>query len=129
MVRGQKHRTRQQARAVYTGDRTNPFDMCHYCKKTVVWSELMCPTKVIEKGHRHIKWMEDGVEIRTPAATVEHLIPLSEGGGNLPENIVAACWDCNNERGRVTDIARKQKPTGGKLIRMENRGKYRRHSR
>jgi 5-methylcytosine-specific restriction endonuclease McrA len=30
--------------------------------------------------------------------TAEHLIPRSEGGGNGPSNIVAACWHCNHTR-------------------------------
>ncbi|WP_412174938.1 HNH endonuclease signature motif containing protein [Albidovulum sediminicola] len=32
--------------------------------------------------------------------TVEHLHPRSEGGVNTAENIVAACWYCNNLRHR-----------------------------
>jgi 5-methylcytosine-specific restriction endonuclease McrA len=43
-----------------------------------------------------------------PAAlrcTAEHLIPRSEGGGDGPSNIVAACWQCNSTRHK-----RKQPP-------------------
>ena len=32
--------------------------------------------------------------------TAEHLIPLQNGGGNSPENIVAACRFCNQNRHR-----------------------------
>jgi len=119
----QRQRSRKQARAEYTSSLTSPFDTCGYCRKGIMWHELMCPTKLIEKGHRFIKWMNDGVVCSTPAATIEHVIPLSEGGSNLPENTQASCWECNNERSNPS----KPRPTGGKLIQMRNRGKYRRH--
>ena len=30
-----------------------------------------------------------------PATTVDHVVPLSRGGGNGRENLAAACLDCN----------------------------------
>lgn len=34
---------------------------------------------------------------RPPEVTLEvdHLLPRAEGGGDQPENLVTACWDCN----------------------------------
>lgn len=34
---------------------------------------------------------------RPPDATLEvdHIIPIVEGGGDEPENLTTACWDCN----------------------------------
>lgn len=121
----QRHRSRKQARAEYISTLESPFDTCGYCKKGILWHELMCPTKLIEKGHRFIKWMNDGVACLTPAATIEHVVPLSEGGSNLPENTQASCWECNNERSNP----HKQRRTGGKLTQMRDRGKYKRYSR
>ncbi|MFP1131573.1 HNH endonuclease signature motif containing protein [Asticcacaulis sp. W401b] len=40
-------------------------------------------------------------EARTLKCTAEHLIPESEGGRDVPDNIVAACWTCNMRRHRV----------------------------
>lgn len=34
--------------------------------------------------------------------TLEHLKPQSEGGQTTPENCVAACRGCNEERGNMT---------------------------
>jgi hypothetical protein len=34
--------------------------------------------------------------------TKDHLIPLSRGGSNYIENIVAACFGCNRDKGRRT---------------------------
>lgn len=33
-----------------------------------------------------------------PAIEVDHVIPVSRGGGNDLENLVAACWECNHEK-------------------------------
>ena len=32
------------------------------------------------------------------SATIEHLIPLKDGGSNFRENMVAACYKCNTNR-------------------------------
>lgn len=33
---------------------------------------------------------------------VDHVLPVSRGGSNAPENLVAACWECNVEKGSRT---------------------------
>jgi 5-methylcytosine-specific restriction endonuclease McrA len=41
-----------------------------------------------------------------PAKTVDHLIPLAQGGARLdPANLVAACLPCNSSRGGQTRTA------------------------
>ncbi|MEB3103189.1 HNH endonuclease [Ferviditalea candida] len=34
-----------------------------------------------------------------PATTVDHIIPASKGGSDLPVNLLAACSECNTKRG------------------------------
>ncbi len=36
--------------------------------------------------------------------TVEHVIPLSEGGGNNSENLATACRPCNLERSKKGNV-------------------------
>lgn len=45
----------------------------------------------------HEETQSDDAPIKFP--TIEHVIPLSWGGDNCWENLVGACYDCNDERG------------------------------
>lgn len=38
------------------------------------------------------------------AKTRDHKQPLSRGGANSPDNIVAACYLCNHTKGNMTDL-------------------------
>jgi len=33
------------------------------------------------------------------APTIDHVVPRSRGGGNDPDNLVAACFSCNQKKG------------------------------
>ena len=39
-----------------------------------------------------------------PDATVDHKVPLSSGGSNDEANLVAACYPCNNKKGRGEQV-------------------------
>lgn len=49
--------------------------ICHYCRQATSWED----------------W------------TVEHRIPRSRGGKGDPNNLVGACWLCNNRKGNRTE--------------------------
>ncbi|MDU2239953.1 HNH endonuclease [Paenibacillus sp.] len=34
-----------------------------------------------------------------PATTVDHIVPSSKGGSDLPHNLIASCSECNSKRG------------------------------
>ncbi|MFD0871717.1 HNH endonuclease [Paenibacillus residui] len=34
-----------------------------------------------------------------PATTVDHIVPSSKGGSDLPRNLIASCSECNSKRG------------------------------
>jgi hypothetical protein len=40
--------------------------------------------------------------VALPPATIDHVVPVSRGGGWELENLVTACFDCNNEKGDKT---------------------------
>ena len=53
-----------------------------------------------------IAWDQDwkchycGRELYDATATIEHLVPLSQGGTNQRTNKVVACYKCNHARSR-----------------------------
>ena len=53
---------------------------CHYCRRCFLVLEL----------------------------TIEHLVPLSLGGGNEDSNITLACGPCNHSRGKQTWMDRRR---------------------
>lgn len=40
--------------------------------------------------------------------TVEHIHPLSLGGGNTPDNMTLACGPCNHQKGREAWFSKKK---------------------
>lgn len=51
-------------------------------------------------------------------ATADHIHPISDGGNNCQVNLVATCFDCNNERGNMDfmEYYRTKKQTCEKYI-------------
>lgn len=54
-------------------------DACHYCRRVMDF----------ERNDR---------KIRKDKATIEHVVPISAGGGHTFANTVLACWGCNSEK-------------------------------
>lgn len=54
-------------------------DTCHYCGREMNFSR---PDRKIPKDK----------------ATIDHVVPISRGGGHTFENTVLACWGCNAEK-------------------------------
>ena len=47
-------------------------------------------------------------DIESPdMVTIEHILPIREGGANEPENLIAMCLACNRARGYVYNQTRK----------------------
>jgi 5-methylcytosine-specific restriction endonuclease McrA len=80
-----EHEIRKHARNLYVNTLTSPFDKCGYCSRQIVWKQLLTS--------RQLKRLKEPL-----FATIEHVVPLSQGGGNLLSNLMGACEPCNNER-------------------------------
>ncbi|WP_166240947.1 HNH endonuclease [Paenibacillus turpanensis] len=75
-----------RARAVWIDDETiqllyNPFTFRDYRKAALKRDHFIC------------LWCGN------PATTVDHIVPSSKGGSDLPLNLLASCGDCNSRRG------------------------------
>lgn len=42
-----------------------------------------------------------GKKLTTKTMTMDHIIPISRGGTNEPENLIALCEDCNKQKGNM----------------------------
>jgi hypothetical protein len=48
-----------------------------------------------------------------PATTVDHLVPSSKGGSDLPHNLIASCSECNSRRGNRSAFSYLQEKKAG----------------
>jgi hypothetical protein len=64
-------------------------ERCHYCR-CPMWEDT-----ARDFAQRHGLTLKQSAAFRS---TAEHLTPASEGGRDVAENIVAACWHCNSRR-------------------------------
>lgn len=58
----------------------------------------------MSKSNRHKKrcfWCH----VRDCPLTNDHVVPLAFGGKESDDNVRRACWDCNQERGRIVHAA------------------------
>ena len=70
---------------------------CCYCGFIVIRKVASRPEKraALAAGHRTHRGLAKAMR----AATRDHIIPRCEGGTDTRENLVAACWWCNQYRG------------------------------
>lgn len=67
---------------------------CFWCDKV---------TLITARKHLHLKsrpGRNDG-EMRRYASTLEHIIPMADGGEDTAENGLCACYACNRRRDRI----------------------------
>jgi hypothetical protein len=90
---------------------------CAWCDSPVVvrkWVEDNFP--VVFANDDFIVYLRDGRQVKRRVATVDHVVPRSEGGANDLENLLPACGPCNRKR-TETPSERKRRPCrrcGGK---------------
>lgn len=75
-----------RARAIWINDQTiqllyDPFSFRDY------------RIAALKRDHYTCLWCGN------PATTVDHIVPSSKGGSDLPHNLIASCSECNTRRG------------------------------
>lgn len=68
---------------------------CYFCGRFIIAVKSIPAKNRLEQDATTITYLHRGQRRRDLFATVEHLIPLKEGGCNSPDNLVATCFDCN----------------------------------
>lgn len=99
MTRGQKRRLREKAR-LKNLDRlyAQQNSLCHWCKSQTAIVANIPEEQVLSVKNGFVAWKDAGLAFTAKIATTDHLKPVSEGGGNDPDNLVMACGDCNKDR-------------------------------
>ncbi|WP_339269498.1 HNH endonuclease [Paenibacillus sp. FSL W8-0187] len=82
----------ERARAVWIDEQTiqllyNPFLFRYYRKAA------------LKRDHHICLWCG------RHATTVDHIIPSSKGGSDLPQNLIASCSECNTKRGNRSALS------------------------
>jgi 5-methylcytosine-specific restriction endonuclease McrA len=72
---------------------------CYWCGLPLVRLMTINPAHIIRQSVDVVVWRDqNGVQQRRHVMTIDHFQPVSKGGGNALENLVAACWQCNQKR-------------------------------
>lgn len=78
---------------------------------TVLYSVGQRRRHLLAKGDLSCIWCKRRLGPLT--LTVDHLVPVSKGGRNTPENLAPACGKCNHHRGDIdADDYRRLFPNG-----------------
>lgn len=100
----QRRNLRKSARLQFLDKITGPFGKCHWCNITIVWlkriPEDWMVVPIENQRARVCRGSKKIIEVYL-LATIDHVVPLAQGGSNHPFNLVAACSPCNNRRGKL----------------------------
>ena len=90
---GKKNRMRFAARNLFNQRLNTLITKCYWCSRPIIWKfKLKEPTlpneEVVLLGGR----------FTLPRGTVDHVIPLCDGGTNDHNNLVGSCFGCNTRK-------------------------------
>lgn len=91
-----RRRARERAPAVLKKHGTQ----CWWCKAPLISIQSLRPEQIVRITGRHVWWRKNGTVRVDLFATLDHVVPLSEGGTNRFANLVPACSKCNNSRNK-----------------------------
>lgn len=76
---------------------------CRYCGIEVIFSVALKAMDSInpEHGYYHRNGKREKMArlLLDRCACVDHIVPVSSGGSNNPENLLCSCWRCNTLKG------------------------------
>jgi len=71
--------------------------LCTYCGGELVLVRSVKSERKLEEDDTHLTYVNNGVLTKKLILTVEHIIPLSQGGTSTKENLAFSCVPCNRE--------------------------------
>ena len=74
-------------------------DRCFWCKCLIAIPECFSFKVLAYRTHWEFGVKQDGGVIHYGRASVDHVVPKWLKGGNRESNLVAACQECNHDRG------------------------------
>lgn len=74
---------------------------CWWCGAPLVSIQALHSELIVRITGRHVWWYKNGTIRQDLFATLDHVVPLSEGGTNRLANLVPACSKCNNSRNKA----------------------------
>jgi 5-methylcytosine-specific restriction endonuclease McrA len=88
--------------SIYKRDRFH----CRYCGCKVIPTQIMRLVSEVfpDEFPYHPNWKggETHPAIASRSPSLDHVVPWTKGGTNDPENLVCACWICNQIKGDLT---------------------------
>lgn len=81
---------------------------CHWCRVPVVRVGSIPPHLRVKPTKWAIVFWRGGKLRWVAVATVDHVVPLVDGGESRPGNLVAACCKCNGRRNAEQIAARRK---------------------
>lgn len=75
--------------------------LCHWCGVPITMRRTIEDHEVLKELPKSITWRDtDGTVLFACLASVDHVRPLEENGGNQLKNLVASCMGCNGKRSK-----------------------------
>lgn len=75
--------------------------VCHYCPTQLILMSQPRPGSPAAEAFDDL-WEPDSIREGWDFATLDHVIPVSQGGPDVLENVVLSCWPCNHTKGART---------------------------
>lgn len=76
--------------------------MCRYCGEEVLFSPALkvLDEQVPDKGYYHRNGRANKMSpmLLNKSGAIDHIHPVSDGGGNEFDNLVSSCWKCNSSK-------------------------------
>lgn len=109
LERNRRRRQRERAADLLKRICTKLGYNCWWCKRHLVLARDIPEVNILERTADHLTWQSNKHgPIKKLIATVDHVLPLADGGNNYHTNLVPACGPCNRDRSNKPEVFARQ---------------------